>query len=247
MTRKRRNRKEAELVKMQLADIIQDVFDKNGQVITHEVLAKRHVMRNGSTTAAEDVQLYGGMADAHLRQHEQNAIVPITKSIDEYTGDPDDEKAITNAVAGLGAGGSRIASNITLSASPSPSGRRENARDSGGEGVPLVLLLPEPRPTESREAVELRPPVVLGRAPLRADPPAVLETVERRVQRTLVDLEDVRRALLDAHGDAPTVHGLVDLEDLEDEQVQRALEQIPIRVRHLASFGRTPAGAGMLS
>jgi hypothetical protein len=48
------------------------------------------------------------MAVAHLRQHEQYAIVPITKSIDEYTGDPDDEKAITNAVAGLGAGGSRI-------------------------------------------------------------------------------------------------------------------------------------------
>ena len=109
MTRKRRSRKDAELVKMQLADIIQDVFDKNGQIVTHEVLAKRHVLRNGSTTAAEDVQVYGGMAVAHLRQHDPfYAIVPITKAIEDYNGDPDNEPAIVNAVAGLGAGGSRI-------------------------------------------------------------------------------------------------------------------------------------------
>lgn len=108
MTRKRRTRKEAELVKMQLADIIQDVFDKNGQLVTHEVLARRHVLRNGSVTASEDVHQYGGAAVAYLRREHQYAIVPVTKGFDDYGGDPSDERVVTNAIAGLGAGGPRI-------------------------------------------------------------------------------------------------------------------------------------------
>ena len=108
MIRPRRTQKEAELIKLQLADIIEDVFEKNGQIVTHEVLAKRHVLRNGSVTAAEDVRLYGGAAVAYLRRDKHYAIVPITEAIEAYSGDPDDEQSIIDAVAGLGAGGSRI-------------------------------------------------------------------------------------------------------------------------------------------
>lgn len=108
MTRKRRSKQEAELVKMQLADIMQDVFDNNGQLVTHDQLAKRHVLRNGSLTASEDVHQYSGAAVAYLRREKQYAIVPVTQSLDDYTGDPSDEKTVTNAIAGLGAGGPRI-------------------------------------------------------------------------------------------------------------------------------------------
>lgn len=108
MTRRKRTHKEAQLIKLQLADIIQDVFDKNGQLVTHEVLAKRHVMRNSSTSAEEDVRIYGGPAVVYLRNELNYAIVPVTASFYDYDGDPSDETVVANAVAGLGAGGARI-------------------------------------------------------------------------------------------------------------------------------------------
>ena len=109
MTRRKRTHKEAELIKLQLADIIQDTFDNNGPLITHKRLAERHVARNGSLSASDDVRMYGPAAVAYLRCEPHNyAIVPVTARFEDYTGDPKDETVIADAVAGLGAGGSRI-------------------------------------------------------------------------------------------------------------------------------------------
>lgn len=108
MTRKRRTSKDINLVKLQLADIIQDTFDKNGQLITHDELARRHVLRNQTTTAAEDVARYGGLAVVYLRNELGYAIVPVTSLISHWAGDPATDVEISNTVAGLGAGGARI-------------------------------------------------------------------------------------------------------------------------------------------
>lgn len=109
MTRKRRSPREAHAITMQLADIIRDTFDTDGQIISHEQLAMEHVTRNKSRRADEDVQVYGGPAVVYLRREENYAIVPVTASIFEYNADdPEDEVAVANAVAGLGAGGPRI-------------------------------------------------------------------------------------------------------------------------------------------
>lgn len=108
MTRRRRTMKEAHVVKMQLAEIIKDTFDNNGQLITHDHLAREHVARNKSTRADEDVQVYGGPAVVYLRNEASYAIVPVTAGIAEFDGDPRDEVIVANAVAGLGAGGPRI-------------------------------------------------------------------------------------------------------------------------------------------
>ena len=110
MSRPKRSPKDIERIKFLLADIIEDEFVTNGQVITHERLAKRHVARNSSTTAAEDVALYGGAAVAWLRRDEskQLAIVPITGKFPDWVADPDNEDKITSAIDGLGAGGPRI-------------------------------------------------------------------------------------------------------------------------------------------
>ena len=43
--------------------------------------------------------------------------------------------------------------------------------------------------------------------------------------RTLADLEDIARKLLDAQRDAPAVHGL-EHERAQDEQIERALQKI---------------------
>lgn len=108
MTRRRRSPNDRKRIKLQLADIIRDTFDNDGQVITHEELAREHVSRNASLTAFEDVQQYGGPAVVYLRNEEHYAIVPVTERIAQWTGDTDDEQAIANTVAGLGAGGSRV-------------------------------------------------------------------------------------------------------------------------------------------
>ena len=108
MTRRRRTSKDAARIKMELVEIIKDVFDTDGQLVTHEQLAREHVARHASLTAFEDVQLYGGPAVVYLRNHDNYAIVPVTASIAEWEGNPADEVAVANTVAGLGAGGARI-------------------------------------------------------------------------------------------------------------------------------------------
>ena len=59
----------------------------------------------------------------------------------------------------------------------------------------------------------------------------LLEPVQRRVERPLFDAQHVRRQLLDALGDAETVLRL-ELQRLQHEQVQRALQQIPLVLGH---------------
>src|SRR5262245_57508925 len=78
--------------------------------------------------------------------------------------------------------------------------------------------------------------VILGAAaqlrdfPRRLDPALVLETMEGRIERALVDLQDVPRNLLDALGDGPTVQGIL-LQRAQDQQIERAGQQVG-RSRH---------------
>jgi hypothetical protein len=57
----------------------------------------------------------------------------------------------------------------------------------------------------------------------------MLETMERRVERALVDLQDVLRDLLNALGDRPAVERLR-LQRPQDEQVERARKEIGNRM-----------------
>src|SRR4051812_42586347 len=54
--------------------------------------------------------------------------------------------------------------------------------------------------------------------------------MESRIERALVDLQDVSRNLLDALGDGPAVQGIV-LQRAQDQQIERAGQQIG-RSRH---------------
>src|ERR1041384_4272997 len=51
--------------------------------------------------------------------------------------------------------------------------------------------------------------------------------MERRVERSLIDLEHAARDLLDALADAPAVHGL-EGRGLEDEEVEGALKDVGV-------------------
>src|ERR1051326_5395660 len=74
----------------------------------------------------------------------------------------------------------------------------EDERHRGREALPFVDFLAEGFAPVLREAVVARPPIVLGGLPIAFDPAAMLETLQRGVERALVDVESSARDLLDA-------------------------------------------------
>jgi hypothetical protein len=85
--------------------------------------------------------------------------------------------------------------------------RLQRRRHRGRQTVPAVGFLAEALPSRRGEAVVLRAPVVLGRAPLGVEQALVLETVERGVERALLDEERALGDLLDPRQDGVAVQG----------------------------------------
>ena len=76
-----------------------------------------------------------------------------------------------------------------------------------------------------RQAVVLGAPAELRHRPFGFDPAPMLEAMQGRVERALVDLEHVFGDLLDALGDRPPVLRIL-LERAQDQQVERAGKQV---------------------
>jgi hypothetical protein len=81
------------------------------------------------------------------------------------------------------------------------------------------------------ELVVLAPAVVLREPPLALHVPALLEPVERLVERRIVHDEGAVGALPDPSGDGVAVHRLPG-QRLEHQHVERAVEEIDRRLRH---------------
>ena len=103
--------------------------------------------------------------------------------------------------------------------------RGEDETDRADEAVPGRELLAQRASSGGGEPVVLRAPAVLGGAPLRVDPASLLQPDERRVDGALAYLQRVLGELLDAVGESPSVHRR-ERERLEDEQVERALQDL---------------------
>src|SRR5262245_22504487 len=69
--------------------------------------------------------------------------------------------------------------------------RLEAAFDGAGEGTPIRAFLGKCPTTALREAVELRFAPLWRDAPRRVDQPTFLEPIQGRIQRALVDLENI--------------------------------------------------------
>src|SRR5271155_3591112 len=111
-------------------------------------------------------------------------------------------------------------------------GASEQAGHERGHALPAFGLGQKLFSTAARERVELGFSIVVGDAPLRGDPAALLEAQQRRVKRALVEFEQVGGNLLNAHGNAVTVQGAEGLEGLEDDQIEGPLKDFPARLRH---------------
>ena len=77
----------------------------------------------------------------------------------------------------------------------------------------------------TRQAVILRALLVFGELPFRVEPSLFLETMERRIQRAVIDIQHVVRRRADRHLDAVAVLR-PPLQRAKDEQVEGALQKI---------------------
>lgn len=91
--------------------------------------------------------------------------------------------------------------------------------------IPTAGLMSELLATGRSEAIVAGLAIILGRAPEGGDPTAVLEAVQRRVQRSVFHLQNFRRTVLNDVRNRVAVRGPW-VERLEDQQVQRSLEQV---------------------
>src|SRR5262249_3805493 len=87
-------------------------------------------------------------------------------------------------------------------------------------------------PPRARERVELGLAIVLRNAPLRSQEPLLLEPVQRRIKRPLLDAQKIGRDLLDASR-YPEAMLRPRRDDFEDQHVQGALKKIGFRVSHV--------------
>ena len=109
----------------------------------------------------------------------------------------------------------------------------QRRRRSAASSLPRRELFP----AGPGQLVELRLPVGLGRPPLRLDPSFLFEAMERGIERALGNLQHVAGDLLDALRDRPAVHRSRG-ECAENEQVQRALQQIGLAGQRASCSGR---------
>ncbi len=80
------------------------------------------------------------------------------------------------------------------------------------------------------KAVVARFAIVLGSAPERRDPTAILEPMKRRIERTVLDLKDFVRTALDGVRDGVAV-GWAEDKRLQDQQIEGSLKYFPFQGR----------------
>src|SRR5919106_1369051 len=100
-----------------------------------------------------------------------------------------------------------------------------HAADGACHALPFPRFDRELAAAGSREVVILGAAAQLRDLPLGLDPALVLETMEGRIKRSLIDLQDVLGHLLDALGDGPAVQGIL-LQGAQDQQIERAGQHI---------------------
>src|SRR3989442_2863485 len=101
----------------------------------------------------------------------------------------------------------------------------QNQRHGAGERVPFRLRGRELSTPERREAIEPGPLTFVRQFPRGSYPTLCLETMERRIQRSCLDLKQVFGGALNVLGDRLAVSG-PGKQRAEDEQVERALQQL---------------------
>jgi hypothetical protein len=111
----------------------------------------------------------------------------------------------------------------------------QNPFDRKCELFPTGGFVGQTATARSRQRVDAGAAVVLRRRHLRRDVAAKFEPMESRIQRALARLQPLARDLSNTVGDAPAVIGAQG-QNLENQQIERALQQVGFRRKVLSSF-----------
>src|SRR5262249_7033719 len=103
--------------------------------------------------------------------------------------------------------------------------RVQNQYHGAGKGIPFRSLRRELSAPGRRQAIEPGPLALRRELPAGSDPALRLKTMERRIQRSGLDLEQIFRSPLDVLGNRMAVSRSFK-QGVEDEQVERALQQL---------------------
>ena len=101
--------------------------------------------------------------------------------------------------------------------------RSEHPHDRGGDAPPLAFLANELASALARQRVEPRLAVVLRRSPVRLDELTLFQPLQRRIERPVIDDQDVVGLVLNRARDGLSVLRAED-ERAQDQQVERALQ-----------------------
>ena len=101
----------------------------------------------------------------------------------------------------------------------------ENEIDSLGDAKPMLLFRRELFAAGRGQFVIARFAIVVGHAPFRLDPALRFQSVKRRIKRTLLDVQNIFRHLLDPVRDSEAVSRIV-LERFQDQHVERAVNKV---------------------
>jgi hypothetical protein len=100
--------------------------------------------------------------------------------------------------------------------------RGQDTSDGFAEAIPFEMLGGKLFAPRRREPVEARAAIVGGSAPLGDHPAFLEETLERGIERTVLDFEGLAGGLLNEFGDAVAMHRSP-AEGAENDEVEGAL------------------------
>src|SRR5215467_9802815 len=113
-----------------------------------------------------------------------------------------------------------------------PSCESQRFVDGFGQRQPSPFFFFELTPSGGGYRVEARLPARFGGPPLRFEPLLVRHALQRRVERTFLDPQRVGRRLMNPQGDPVAVLRAGAVEDLQNQQVERALQAVVGVFRH---------------
>src|SRR5262245_37341289 len=103
--------------------------------------------------------------------------------------------------------------------------RSQQQCDCRRQALPAGLFPFQVLATGSGQAIETGPTIVVGHPPRGRDPTVTFQTLQGRIQRALLQLEDIVRQLLDPLGDGPSVQRL-QRNGLEYQEIHGALHEV---------------------
>src|SRR5437762_789834 len=112
----------------------------------------------------------------------------------------------------------------------------EKACHERGHAFPTLCFCEQLFAASPRQRVKLRLAVIFRGAPFGSDPATLLEAQQGRIERALVQLEQVFRNLLDTLGDAIAVQRAHGVKGLQNNEVKRALQNFSAGRSHVFSF-----------